>query len=169
MLQSTDHDYITDYGPVVDGLVSEGFIAAGSMKTSAGDEVTPNHYGHINVFPLVPDPLDPEGGAFDWSDSPLDVVGPDPDYGPTLDELIAMLREDPGEEVVQLNHIMDNPTGIILACGWVTSPFYMEGYGVGPLASYADPVERRMPPRSSGVGFPLEFGTSALVRRSMTT
>jgi hypothetical protein len=169
VLQSTDHDYITDYGPVVDDLVSQGLIPAGSMQTSAGDEVTPNHYGHLNVFPLVPDPLDPEGGAFDWSDSDLDVVGPDPDYGPTLDELVAMLREDPGEEVVQMNHIMDNPTGILLACGWVTSPFYMEGYGVGPLASYADPVERRMPPRSSGVGLPLEFGTSALVTTDFNT
>ena len=163
VIQSSDHDYITDYAPVVAALVSEGVIPAGSMKTSCGDEVTPNHYGHFNVFPLTPDPDDPEGGAVDWSDSPLDVVGPDPDYGPTLDELIEMLREDPGEEVVQINHIMDNPTGLILACGWVTTPFYMEGYGVGPLASYADPVERRMVPRASGTSFPLEFGTSALM------
>jgi hypothetical protein len=169
VLQSTDHDYITDYGPVVDDLVSQGLIPAGSMQTSAGDEVTPNHYGHLNVFPLVPDLTDPEGGAIDWSDSPLDVVGPDPDYGPTLDELIAMIREDPGEEVIQMNHIMDNPTGVLLACGWVTTPFYMEGYGVGPFASYADPVERRMPPRSSGVGLPLDFGTSGLVTTDFNT
>jgi hypothetical protein len=163
VLQSTDHDFVTDYGPVVADLASRGLIPTSSIKTSAGDEVTPNHYGHLNVFPLEPDPEDPEGGAVDWSDSPLDVVGTDPDYSLTIDELIARLREDPGEEVIQVNHIMDNPTGLLLACGWVTSPFYLEGYGVGPLSSYADPVERRMPPRSSGTGFPVEFGSSALV------
>ncbi len=67
------------------------------------------------------------------------------------------------KEVVQINHIMDNPTGLLLASGWVTTPFYMDTHGVAPLSSYADPVERRMEPRSSGTSFPLEFGTSALM------
>jgi len=163
LLQSTDHDYVTDYAPIAARLESMGLIPPGSIKTSAGDEVTPNHYGHFNAYPLTPDYDDPEGGAVDWSDSPLDVVGPDPDYGLSLDDLIAMVREDPGEEVVQLNHVMDNPTGLVLACGWVTSPFYMESHGVMPLASYADPVERRMEPRSGGLSYPIEFGSSALV------
>ncbi|MFH1829388.1 MAG: hypothetical protein ABH871_01245 [Pseudomonadota bacterium] len=163
VLQSSDHDYITDYAPALSSLVSQGLIPAGSMQTSAGDEVTPNHYGHLHAFPLLPDPLDPAGGAVDWSNSSLDVVGPDPDYCPTLDELIDTLRDDPGEEVIQINHIMDNPTGLLIATGWVTSPFYLNDFGVPPLSSYADPVERRMPPRSSGTSFPLPFGTSALM------
>jgi len=163
VLQSTDHDYITDYAPFVRDLMGEGAIPPGSMTTCAGDEVTPNHYGHFNVFPLEADPDDPEGGAVDWSGSTMDVVGPDPDYCLGLDELIPLMREDPGEEVVQVNHIMDNPTGLLLATGWVTSPFYMEDYGVQPLSTYADPVERRMPPRSDGVSFPVQFGTSQLV------
>ncbi|MBN1282686.1 MAG: hypothetical protein JXA24_02795, partial [Proteobacteria bacterium] len=144
-------------------LVAEGAIPAGRMATCAGDEVTPNHYGHLNAFPLSADLKHHEGGAVDWSASPLDVIGTGPDYCLGLDELVARLRDDPGEEVIQINHIMDNPTGLILASGWVTSPFYMKEFGVAPLSSYADPVERRMPPRSGGVLFPLEYGTSELV------
>ncbi len=65
--------------------------------------------------------------------------------------------------MIQANHIMDNPTGLLVATGWVTSTYYTDTHGVSPLMSYADPVERRMPPRSSGTSFPLEFGTSGLV------
>lgn len=163
VLHSSDHDFVTDYAPFIAELVSEGYIGAGGMATAAGDEITPNHYGHMNAFPLTADPADHEGGALDWSASPMDVVGPDPDLCLGLDDLISALREDPGEEVIQINHIMDNPTGIPLAAGWVTTPFYMKDFGVAPLSSYADPVERRMQPRSEGVLFPLAYGTSDLV------
>ncbi|HPW44774.1 MAG TPA: CehA/McbA family metallohydrolase [bacterium] len=163
VLQSTDHDFLLDYSDALSNAVKMGIVRADSIKVSVGDEVTPNHYGHLNVFPLLADPLDPEGGAVDWSASDRDEVSPSPDYGLSLDDLISRLREDPGEEVIQINHIMDNPTGLPLASGWVTTPFYMDTHGVAPLASYADPVERRMEPRSSGTSFPLEFGTSALV------
>lgn len=162
VLQSSDHDYITDYAPVASKLISQGIIPPGSIKTSMGDEVTPNHYGHLHAFPLVRDEDDPSGGAVDWSDSSREEVSPAPDYIWTLDELIERLREDPGEEVIQIDHIMDNPTGIITACGWVTSIFYMEDFNVSPLSSYADPVERRMPSAFAS-SFPLEFGTSGLV------
>ena len=165
VLQSSDHDYVTDYGPMAADLMSRGLIPAGSMAIAAGDEVTPNHYGHLHVFPILADPQDPEGGAVDWSASELDPLGPGPAFVPTLDELIKKLRAmSPNDVVVQINHIMDNPTGIPLACGWVTSAFYKEGFGVAALSSYADPVERRMPPRGegSGTGFPIPYGSSGL-------
>jgi hypothetical protein len=166
VLQSSDHDFITDYGPAVEALASQGLIAGGSLKVASGDEVTPNHYGHIHVFPILADPLDPEGGAVDWSASPLDSIGMGPAFVPTLDELIARLRaSSPKEVVIQVNHIMDNPTGIPLACGWVTTPFYMKDFGAPPLSSYADPVEHRMPPRGQGSGtsFPIPYGATGLM------
>jgi len=166
VLQSTDHDFITDYGPTYSRLVSKGIVPKDSIQTSAGDEVTPNHYGHFNVYPLTPDLKDPDHGALDWSDSHMEVVGFDPDYNYSLNELIDMVHEDPGEEVIQVNHIMDNPTGLLLASGWVTTTAYSD-FGVLPLSSYADPVERRMTPATSS-DFPLPFGASGLVTPKFT-
>lgn len=162
VLQSSDHDFVTDYGPHFENLVQDGSLLAGTIKTSAGDEITPNHYGHIHVFPLIPDNDDPEGGAFDWSNSEKEEMSPAPDYDWTLDEMIEKLRAMPGSEVIMVNHIMDNPTGLPTASGWVTTTFYREGFGVEPLSTYADPVERRMSP-ASGSNFPLPFGTSGLM------
>ncbi len=163
VLQSTDHDYLTDYAPVVSRLMSQGLIPSGSMRTAVGQEVTPNHYGHYHAYPLVADPDDPEGGAFDWSDSDREEVSPAPDYGWTLDEAIDIIRRDfPGTPVIQVNHIMDNPTGLLLAAGWVTSPFYLQDFGVPPLSSYADPLERRLP-AADGVGAPYPYGTTGLM------
>ncbi len=163
VLQSSDHDYIVDYEPVIASLVNMGLIKAGSIRSSPGDEITPNHYGHIHAYPLTPHPDDPDGGAPDWSEMPDDIVSMAPEVGPSLDELITRLRSDPANPVIQINHLMDNPTGLPLASGWVTTPFYMDGFGVAPLSSYADPVERRMPPRSSGTAFPIPFGESGLM------
>lgn len=162
VLQSSDHDFVVDYGPVASKLMGDGVISPGSLQTAAGNEITPNHYGHLHAFPLTPDPGDPEGGAVDWSDSDREEVSPAPDYVWTLDELIALVRKDPMRPVIQINHLMDMPTGLVLACGWVTSPFYLKDFGIEPMSSYADPVERRMPPRSGGANFPIPFGESGL-------
>ncbi|MFH0800367.1 MAG: CehA/McbA family metallohydrolase [Pseudomonadota bacterium] len=164
VLQASDHDYVTDYAPVLARLVADGLIPAGSMQTSSGEEITPNHYGHLHVFPVTAKADDPDGGAIDWSASPRNEVSFAPHYVLTLDELTDKMRSGPGDEVVQIDHIMDSPTGIITACGWVTSSFYAKDFGVPPLSSYADPVERRMPPRSDGgISFPIPLGGSGLV------
>lgn len=162
VLQSSDHDYITDYQNAAQRLMSEGIIPDKSLKTASGDEITPNHYGHLNAFPLVADPNDPEGGPVDWSLSDKKIISPKTDYIWTLDELIQKVRDVPGEKVIQVNHIMDMPSGIPLACGWITTPFYGKDFGVRPFSSYADPVERRMPPATSS-SFPLPLGTSGLM------
>ncbi len=164
VLHSSDHDMITDYGTTLDALIAQGLIPAGSMATVSGDEVTPNHYGHLKAFPLTAKPEDPAGGAMNWATAdPLELPSLDPKVGPTLEEIIATLRADPADPVIQVNHLFDNPTGLPLACGWVTTPFYLEGFGVAPLSSYADPVERRLPPRASGTAFPIPYGESGLV------
>jgi hypothetical protein len=51
---ATDHNAVTDYGPVIRDLHLEGSIAS-----VVGDEVTTRdlRWGHFNVFPLVPSTL----------------------------------------------------------------------------------------------------------------
>ena len=162
ILQSSDHDFLTNYQPALQKLVSLGLITARSIQTSIGNEVTPNQYGHLHAFPLEHDPEDVNGGAVDWSASPLDEVSTAPDYAMGLSELISTLREDPGEEVIQMNHIAD-VTGIPMGAGWVTSPFYAESFGVNALSSYADPIERRLQVDGLSSLFPKPFGMSDLV------
>ena len=164
VLQSSDHDLVVDHSDALSSLQTAGLVPAQSMRVIAGDEVTPNQYGHFNVFPLKADASDPEGGAFDWSDSDLEDVSPDPDFCWTLQQLIPGLRDLPTKPLVQLNHIMDMPTGLPLAAGWVTSAFYLKDFGVAPLSSYADPLGRRMSPRTDGgASFPIPYGASGLV------
>lgn len=157
ILQSTDHDFITDYSQPKASLEAEGLIPPNTIQTSAGDEITPNHYGHIQAYPLIADDSDPDHGAVDWSDSDLDEVSPKPDYGLTVDQIIERVKENHPERIIQINHIMDMPTGMPLASGWVTS----HHYNVPMFSTYGDPVEQRMPAASSQ-SFPLPLGTSGL-------
>lgn len=97
VLVSTDHDYVTDYAPVVRDLQLEP-----QMATMIGCEVTPFDFGHHNTYPIVRnDAL--SGGAFDWA-------GGD---GPTLrlDQLYAGLRARDPEAVIQMNHPRGAPGG----------------------------------------------------------
>jgi len=167
ILQSSDHDYLFDYGPVVERMQSKGYITD-DIKTIVGEEVTPNHYGHMQAFLLAVNPDSPTGGAIDWSDTPKDEVSPAPDYCMGLEEIAEATRAFPGENVVQLNHISDNPTGVPVAAGWVTSRYYLES-GAPLLSSFADPVERRLNPRTNGHGFPIDLGDSSLVFEDFDT
>lgn len=163
VLHSSDHDHLFDYGPVIAKMESRGLIPAGSIVSSiVGAEITPNHYGHLHAFPLTVDPESPTGGAIDWADTEMDEISPAPDYCMSPAQIADAANAFPGEQVIQINHISDNPTGLIVAGGWVTSRFYLE-MGVPPLSSYADPVERRLLPHSGGPAFPLTYGTSSLV------
>jgi hypothetical protein len=90
VMVSTDHDYVTDFAPVVRDLGLEA-----SMASLIGCEVTPFDYGHQNVFPITVRE-GPGGGAFDWA-------GGD---GPSLrlDQLYGGLRGAWPEVVIQMNH-----------------------------------------------------------------
>lgn len=144
ILQSSDHDFLTDYRPVVEALTKEGILSPNSVQTLVGDEITPNHYGHIHAFPLNVDLEDVDHGALDWSATELDEISPAPDYCLSPRQIVEQVLLDPGEEVIQINHISDNPTGLPVAAGWLTTPIYQEKFGVPAFVSYADPVERRL-------------------------
>ncbi|MCE9625567.1 MAG: hypothetical protein K8R69_08990, partial [Deltaproteobacteria bacterium] len=73
ILVSSDHDFVTDYAPVIEKL------GVGNLMTSmAGDEITPLAFGHIGTFPLTPDPTSTTGGAYDYTYVATDdIVNPD--------------------------------------------------------------------------------------------
>jgi len=122
VLVSTDHDYVTDYAPIIRDL---GLTA--SMSSMVGDEVTPFDFGHQNAWPL--DRRDtPNGGAFDWA-------GGD---GPTLrlDQLYAGLRQSYPDVVIQMNHPRSASMGSLATLKVDTATG----------ASHADPLAMRMEP-----------------------
>lgn len=161
ILLASDHDFLNDYGPFIKEVEAKGLVAPGTIKSIVGDEITPNHYGHFNAYPLEFNPEDPSNGAIDWSASPLDEISTAPDYVMSPVDLVGALAQD-ADRIVQINHIMDNPTGLLAATGWVTTPLYAE-LGAPPLSSYADPVERRLKPSEGYAGYPIPFGNSPLV------
>jgi hypothetical protein len=86
---STDHEFISDFGPTVRALGLGAF-----MHSIAGTELTTTFVGHFNIFPLLPDPAAVNRGAFQWYDRLVpDVISE------------ARLRRTPvGAPVVQMNH-----------------------------------------------------------------
>ncbi len=169
VLQSSDHDHLFDYAPIIEKVTLLGLVPSGSFVGSiVGQEVTPNHYGHVHAFPLTVDPQSTSNGAIDWSASPLDEVGFMPDYCMGVTDIIAAADGFEGEQVIQINHISDSPTGLPVGAGWVTSRFYLES-GSPPLSTFADPVERRLTPRTDGSPtFPVPFGGGSLVSGDFT-
>lgn len=166
ILVSTDHDFVTDYAPVIESL------GVGNYLTSlAGDEITPLAFGHLLAFPLTPDPNSTTGGAYDYTYVPEDdTLGPQPDYGQTVEQIIQGIDEsNPGTQVFQIAHIMDKATGMFGITGLVTST---EFDGVEPLSTYGDPVRYRMPPNTNTGGnfqSPFPFGTSPLFTTKFTS
>jgi hypothetical protein len=59
----SEHEWVSDFAPVVEGLGLSDFAIG-----LAGEELTTFTYGHFGVFPLVPDPSRPSGGAVTWYD-----------------------------------------------------------------------------------------------------
>lgn len=91
VLVSTDHDYITDFAPILESLALEEW-----STTMIGQEVTTDTYGHYNGFPLQRDPESVNGGAVDW--------GNGTDFSLTPEQLFDWFDEHPGEQVIQINH-----------------------------------------------------------------
>ena len=90
VLVSTDHDYITDYAPLIAALGAQD-----QMASMIGCEVTPFDYGHQQAYPVTVGD-GPTHGAFDWA-------GGD---GPSLrlDQLYAGLKTAFPNVVLQMNH-----------------------------------------------------------------
>ncbi len=90
---STDHDFVTDYAPVIAHLGLSGWLAF-----NPGVETSVLPYGHFNAWPLVPDYNRAAGGAFEW-------------YDLAPDALFASMREVGEHLVIQLNHPRKNDSG----------------------------------------------------------
>ncbi len=122
VLVSTDHDFVTDYAPVLEQLQ-----LGGQMTSMIGCEVTPFDFGHHNTFPLTRrDTVN--GGAFDWA-------GGD---GPTLrlDQMYAGIRAADPEAVIQMNHPRGAPGGALT----------MIKIDTATGATHADPATFRQEP-----------------------
>ncbi|MCD6499534.1 MAG: hypothetical protein J7M25_14670 [Deltaproteobacteria bacterium] len=61
ILSSSDHDWITDYGPIARRMGVQHWL-----KTQIGLELTTVEIGHFIAFPLKFDENAPENGAVDW-------------------------------------------------------------------------------------------------------
>jgi hypothetical protein len=119
---SSDHDFLTDYAPVVEDLGLEEWV-----KTAVGLETTTLEIGHFIGFPMADDTLAANGGAFDWTGMPPDeILG-------TLEELGARAGFTP---VRMVAHPRDGVLG------------YFDQYGFDgytgevrtPILSYVNPL-----------------------------
>jgi hypothetical protein len=89
---STDHDFLTDYDPLIDALGIRPWI-----DSVVGVEATPFAYGHFIMYPLTTDPTDSTNGAVDWAS------GIAPGSAMLPGDLWSAYRAK-GAKVVQVNH-----------------------------------------------------------------
>ncbi len=163
VLQSSDHDYLTDYAIAAHDLTSRGIIAENTLQTIVGDEISPNSLGHIQAFPCSANDKESSGGALDWSYSDADVISPAPDYTMTVPQIMSEARKmhGPAKKVIQVNHIAETELSIPVITGWITTTAYMEGFGVTPLSTFTDPVTQRM--QAVNKPMPLALGDSPMI------
>jgi hypothetical protein len=107
-MASSDHDAITDYGPVIEDLNLEQWLSS-----TPGTEVTTIELGHFLGFPLAWDPLADRGGALDWTGlEPQEIIDGIRDLGAT----------EIAEPVVFVAHPRDGMLG------------YFDQYGFDPFS-----------------------------------
>ena len=151
-LVATDHEYLTDLWPTILELGAGDQIA-----TSAGQEITPQDYGHYNAWPLTIDPTRRSNGALDWAREAL----PGQDYR-TLGayclspgEIYELAYADPGEEVVQINHFNSG--------GGAGLNLLEIDTGFVPPISGVDPTPYRLDPSISNLFSPHFDGLELLI------
>ena len=96
VLVATDHDHLTDYGPLIRelGLASRIASVVGQEVTSnVSTPEAPHTFGHANAFPLPYRPDEYRKGAL-------------PNEGRRLRAVIGAVRALGGERLVQLNHAL---------------------------------------------------------------
>lgn len=86
---ATDHNYITDYAPVIASSGLDGWLLG-----IPGMELTTFEMGHFNGYPLRVDAGSTRGGEFRWASQPPQKL---------FDQLRA-LAVDPATGIVQVNH-----------------------------------------------------------------
>lgn len=96
----SDHDRVADYRPLLEALELD------SMQSIVADEVSSVLRGHMNAYPLEPDPTLPNNGAVSWwTQIPA-----------STQELVDRVRERHGDIIMQSNHPLDN--GVADAADW---------------------------------------------------
>lgn len=164
VMVSADHDAVTDYSKAIQKLGVTDYV--GSIP---GMEITPMAFGHFIAFPLVYQSDDPTGGAFDYTQK--DGFNPGDGHHEVLSPEETLTKIDdrnPGEQVLQVNHIQDNLLGNFSLSRLVTTTQFN---GVSALSTYSDPVQFRLAPNSnSGGGFkpPFPYGTSVMFSDKFT-
>jgi hypothetical protein len=94
---ATDHNYITDYSPIVGSLNLTQFLFP-----IVGIELTTLELGHYNGYPLNYDLSTANHGSFPWFDRPA---------GDIFNQLRSLGKYGPDNTIVQVNHPRDSLNG----------------------------------------------------------
>ncbi len=120
VLVSTDHDYVTNYAPVVHQVGLDSFLA-----TVVGEEISSMDFGHYNLFPLEEDLRDSiTHGAVDWAGGREATLSP---------ALLFVEARNRGARTVQVNH----PRGFL-------GGFTHLRVDTDTLATHVNPTDFRM-------------------------
>ncbi len=122
---STDHNYITDYAPVIASSGLDPWLLG-----IPGMELTTFEMGHFNGYPLKVDPGSTRGGEFVWANQPPQKL---------FDQLRA-LAVDPTNSIVQVNHPRQQVLGYFAQffIDAVTAEPYTPAGILGVFAPYGD-------------------------------
>ena len=114
---STDHDFVTDYNPVIEELGLGAFVTAQN-----GVETSSLVWGHVNSWPLVADYDRPAGDAIPWFErSPAEVF--------------ALMRARGAGTVIQINHPRTSDSGL----------FEIIDFAPETLTALRDPTDLDLP------------------------
>ena len=94
---STDHDFVLDLRPLVAELGLDAWLA---YRT--GCEVSSLLWGHVNAWPLVPDPDRAGAGAIAW-------------YGKSPGQVFDEMRDAGDGVLIQINHPRRSDSGLLEA------------------------------------------------------
>jgi hypothetical protein len=165
MMVSADHDAVTDYSEAINAMGVQDWV-----MSSPGMEITPMAFGHFIAFPLLFKPEDPTGGAFDYTQKEGFAPGPDHHELLSPEETLSRIdQQNPGEQVLQVNHIQDNLLGNFSLSRLVTTTKFD---GVQALSTFSDPVSFRLPPNTNGKGGflpPFPVGTNKMFTANFTS
>lgn len=115
---SSDHDFVTDYGPTIDALGLRPFL-----QSAVGCEVSSVAAGHFITWPIAVDPDRAGNGAPQW-------------FGLPPGDLVDLLRSAHPDSVVQVNHPRYEDK----------STFDLVRYDPADGHAHADPVDLGFPP-----------------------
>ncbi|MEP5566845.1 MAG: carboxypeptidase regulatory-like domain-containing protein [Halioglobus sp.] len=98
----SDHGVRSDFLPTLKDMGVEDLIGV-----AASSETTTFDYGHFNSWPVWVDPDSISGGSFDWAGeaSPGMDFPAYENYNLPPAEIISGLKDDPMDNIVQINHI----------------------------------------------------------------